>query len=280
MLGQTILLLACGLLPGFDDNEAAKKDLAQLQGVWRFAIVEVDGVKQPEIPFATNKMVISKDGSYFVIRGQRVERGSMKLDSGTTPKRYDVTITTGPIKGLTFPGIYELEKDTWRICLPLRSKERPAALASKPGSGLMLQVFERQKQTVQEASIEAGRLELAGIWQAVTYALDGKKASDDDMKKVKLVIDANGKAEALSEGKVFIAGTTKVDPTQHPMTIDVTYTEGDPKGKTALGIYKIEGDMLTICRSAPDQARPSEFASTAGSGHTLMTYKREKAKTK
>jgi len=33
------------------------------------------------------------------------------------------------------------------------------------------------------------------------------------------------------------------------MTIDMAYTEGDDKGRTALGIYKIEDDVLTICRA-------------------------------
>jgi uncharacterized protein (TIGR03067 family) len=175
---------------------------------------------------------------------------------------------------------YELEKDRWRICLPLRSKERPVALASKPGSGLMLQILEREKQTVQKAYIEASRLEFSGTWQAESYALDGKKASADDLKKIKLMIDAHGKAEVLRDGHAFIASTTKLDPTQNPMTIDVTFTEGDLKGKTSLGIYKIEGDLLTICRSAPDQARPTEFASLPGSGHTPMSYQREKLKTR
>jgi uncharacterized protein (TIGR03067 family) len=96
------------------------------------------------------------------------------------------------------------------------------------------------------------------------------------MKKIKLLFDAEGKATAVREGKPFLAGTTKLDPSANPMTIDVTYTEGDIKGRTAAGIYKIEGDLLTICRSAPDQLRPTGFASQPGSGHTLMSYQREK----
>ena len=100
------------------------------------------------------------------------------------------------------------------------------------------------------------------------------------MKKIKLTIDADGKTTARSEGKVFIAGTTKIGPAESPMTIDMSYTEGYIKGQTALGIYKIEDDLLTICRAAPDKPRPTEFSSRPGSGHTLMTYKREKAKVK
>jgi uncharacterized protein (TIGR03067 family) len=88
------------------------------------------------------------------------------------------------------------------------------------------------------------------------------------------------KADALQEGKVIISSTTKIDPARKPMTIDVTYTEGDSKGRTALGIYKIEGEILTICRTAPDKPRPTEVASQPGSGHPLMTYKRQKVAAK
>jgi uncharacterized protein (TIGR03067 family) len=123
--------------------------------------------------------------------------------------------------------------------------------------------------------IEAARQELAGTWQAVSYALDGKKASDEEMKKVQLVFDRAGKTTALNEGKVFLASTTKIDPAKNPMAIDMTFTEGDLKGQTSLGIYKIEDDVLTICRAAPHNARPSEFSSKPGSGQTLMSYRRE-----
>ncbi len=271
------LVLACGFLMGADPEDAVKKELARFEGVWSFALVEVDGKKQPEVPFETNKFIVSKDGSYIIVQGPRITRGTITLDATKTPKHYDVTITNGPSKGVSSTGIYEIDGDSLKVCLPFRGKERPDALVSKPGSGLLVWTFKREKQDVKEATIAAGRQELAGTWQAVSYALDGKKAPDEDMKKIQLVIDAGGKATALRESKVFIASTTKIDPASNPMTIDITFTEGDLKGQSALGIYKIEDDVLTICRAAPDATRPTEFASKSGSGHTLMTYKREKA---
>ena len=47
----------------------------------------------------------------------------------------------------------------------------------------------------------------------------------------------------------------------HP-TIDFEILEGaeDAKGKVAKGIYKLEGDMLTVCVALPDiDSRPNEF---------------------
>jgi len=266
------LMLACGLFGGVGGEDAARKDYARFEGVWSFALVEVDGKKQPAVPFETHKVIISNNGNFIVVQGQRVTRGSFKLDPSKTPKHFDNTV-----KDKTTLCIYELDGDTYKICGSFRGNERPITFESKPGSGLVSQVLRREKQDVKAALIEVGRQELAGTWQAVSYALDGKTASDEDMKRIKLVIDASGKATALRDGKVFIASTTTIDPTKAPVQIDMTYTEGDSKGRTALGIYKIEDDVLTICRNATDKPRPTEFASKPGSGHTLMTYKREKA---
>jgi uncharacterized protein (TIGR03067 family) len=270
------LLVACSLTLDIADQEAATKEQARLEGVWSFALVEVDGKNQPALPFETNRLIISKDGNYVVVQGKTITRGTIKLDPAKSPKHYDVTIGTGPLKGQTSLGIYQSEGDTLKICLPLRSKDRPTELASKPGSGLMLNIFKREKKDPTEALIEVARLELAGTWQALTYALDGKKMSDEDMKNIKLQFDAAGKATVTNDGKIFIVATTKISLAGQPMGIDLTYTEGDLKGKASLGIYKIEDDLLTICRAGPDQARPTEFSSNPGSGHTLMTYKREK----
>jgi uncharacterized protein (TIGR03067 family) len=273
---HTWLALAAVLLTASAEDDAGR-EYSRLQGVWSFALVEVDGVRQPEPPFENNKLIISKDGRYARIQGPRITRGTLKLDPTQTPKHYDVTITEGPNKGLVTPGIYEVAGDTYRICLPLRGKDRPSGFVSQLHSGLLLFVFKREEKDPTPALIGVARQEMTGTWQAVSYVLRGEPASEEEMKKVKLTIDASGQAVAVSDGKVFIAGTTRIDPTQSPMTLDVTYTEGDIKGRTALGIYKIDDDVLTICRAAPGKPRPTQFTSTPGSGLTLMTYKREKA---
>jgi uncharacterized protein (TIGR03067 family) len=271
----TGLFLAC-VLWGSDGEDPIKKEYARFEGVWSFAVVDVEGTKQPAMPFESNKIIIAQEGHFVVVQGPKVTRGTFKLDPSKTPKHFDQTVTDGPVKGRTAACIYELEADTYKLCGSFRGKERPATFDSQPKSGLIVQCFKREQQDVKEALIEVGRRDLTGTWQAVSYALDGKNASDDDMKRIKLSIDADGKASAHREGNPFIAAATSIDPTKNPMTIDFSYTDGELKGQTAPGIYKIEDNLLTICRTIPGAARPTEFASKPGSGHTLMTYSREK----
>jgi uncharacterized protein (TIGR03067 family) len=129
----------------------------------------------------------------------------------------------------------------------------------------------------REAAARKEMARLQGTWQAVSYALGGKKASDEDLKKIQLIIGAAGKFRAVNEGKTFLAGTLTVDPAKDPKTMDITFAE-PTKSKAALGIYKIEGDTLTICRSAPGRPRPTAFASPPDSGLTVMSYRRAKSR--
>jgi len=166
-----------------------------------------------------------------------------------------------------------LDGETYRICLPLDGKTRPATVRSQPGTVFF--AFRREKRDYKEALEAVARQELAGRWQSVSYALDGKNATAEQMQKIQLVIDSAGNSTALNDGKVFIASSIKVDASTDPMSMDLTFTDGDYKGTTSLGIYKIEDGVLTICRAPAKKTRPTEFGSAPGSGLTLMTYKRE-----
>ena len=273
------LALACcvfsvGLMTPEIDEET-KKEYARFEGTWSFDFVEVEGKKQPDLPFETNKTIICKGGRYVVVQGSKITRGIFKADLTKTPKQYDFTITDGPAKGKTGTCIYELDGDTFKFCSSFRTTERPIAFVTKPGSGTVFEILKRQKQSFAEALINLERSEMIGTWQPVSSAVDEHDTMEDDLKKSVLSIDAEGKATFTRDGKTFLAAT-KIDPSENPSWIDFTYVEGTDKGQASLGIYRIESSLLTICYAQNGNPRPTDFASGAASGGTLASYTRQK----
>ncbi len=268
-----LVLFAGSLISPQENPDASTKEHARFAGVWRFAAVEVEGKKQPETPFSTHKIIIRGDGSYVVVQGSRITRGQFKVDPTKSPKHFDVTITDGPAKGLTFAAIYELKDDEYQFCGALRGKERPSDFTCKPGSGTILQTLKREKLSVKQALTEVGRQELTGIWQQVSAIDDGKKGPDD---RTKLTFDSSGEAKLLVGDLESPFGKTEIDPMAKPMTIDVIGSAPDGVGKKTLGIYKLDGNRLTLCLSDLGKDRPKQFSSEPGSGNKLATFERAK----
>jgi uncharacterized protein (TIGR03067 family) len=72
----------------------------------------------------------------------------------------------------------------------------------------------------------------------------------------------------------------KIDKEAKPFsTIDLVIEDGpeEAKGKTSKGIYKLDGEKLTLCVSAPGKDRPKEFAQTDDESY-LFELKKEKKK--
>ena len=67
-------------------------------------------------------------------------------------------------------------------------------------------------------------------------------------------------------------GTFKIDPSQALKTYDVT----TPEGLLSRGIYRLEGDTLTVCLAGHDGERPNTFTTKPDDGRTLLVYQKEK----
>jgi uncharacterized protein (TIGR03067 family) len=130
-----------------------------------------------------------------------------------------------------------------------------------------------------EAKEEAVAKELQafkGTWRLRSREVDGKTFGEEEIKGVIGAIDGSGTFSVRRGDKTIGAGAVKLDPTTNPKAVDITYTEGEHKGKTVLGIYEIEGDTFRVCCARPRDARPAEFCAKAGSGRALVVYQREK----
>ena len=64
-----------------------------------------------------------------------------------------------------------------------------------------------------------------------------------------------------------------VDAQKSPPTIDISMGGGPPNWR---GIYKVEGDTLTLCVVTGNRDRPKTFESTADKPTTIWVFKRIK----
>jgi uncharacterized protein (TIGR03067 family) len=131
------------LIPVIGDDEE-KKDLKKLEGTWLPTSAELAGEKFPDKLLKTIKLVL-KDDKYTTNVGEVTDKGTVKLDESKDPKTMDITGTDGPNKGKTFLCIYELDKDTLKVCYDLSGKKRPTEFKTKPDSSLYLATYEREK---------------------------------------------------------------------------------------------------------------------------------------
>ena len=116
---------------------------------------------------------------------------------------------------------------------------------------------------------------LEGTWQYTSQEEDGKEADKEMLKAVTVTVTPDGKWEVKHEGKTFLEGTVKLDPSKKPKAADWTITtEGDLKGKTALGIYDVDKDTWKHCFGF--DKRPEKFESKEGSKVTNAVLKRVK----
>ena len=91
-----------------------------------------------------------------------------------------------------------------------------------------------------------------------------------------VTVTADGKTEGRIGGKTTSAWTFTCDPKKDPAEIDLTREA--PLGVPLPGIYKLNGDTLTVCVSTNQRQRPTSFDPTEGPGVMRTVYKRVKAK--
>lgn len=125
------------------------------------------------------------------------------------------------------------------------------------------------------AADESGRGEIQGVWNCTSATIDGRPLAEETAKTLKLTLTAD-RYKSERGDQVLFDSTYSVDAKKNPKQINMVGTEGELKGKAALGIYKIDGGTLTICYVMPGKERPSDFDSQPQSGVFLVTYKREK----
>jgi uncharacterized protein (TIGR03067 family) len=113
---------------------------------------------------------------------------------------------------------------------------------------------------------------IQGSWTIISSEKDGKP--EESRKNVKVVFTGDQFVRTSKENT--LKGSVALNPAVKPMWMDTTFVEGPDKKKTFLGIYALEGDTLKICFADEGKQRPTEFATKAGGGLSLVVMNRDK----
>jgi uncharacterized protein (TIGR03067 family) len=118
---------------------------------------------------------------------------------------------------------------------------------------------------------------LEGKWKAVALEAEGKPLPKEAIPDFTYTIEADGKATGKMAQSEYTA-TMTVNPKKDPKTIDNVHESGAQKGKKQYGVYKLEGDKLTVCMTPPGGAegdRPKDFT-TKDTTNVVFVFERVK----
>lgn len=243
-------------------------DLELLQGAWTATALEFGGQKAPKSAFDGKRMMFAGD---WVSRFGKVNQiRKFHLDPTTNPKQIDIGAS---VEGQFSKAIYELNGDTFRLCLPQTTKHPRPKDFDTAGTRHVCVTLQRAELNEYD--------KLQGTWKAVALEARGQDAPEPAWKDRYMVIRGEqmtrvgrlGAVEAFLDEYDF-----RVDPTASPKTLDISKTDDGKFEEFSQSIYELNGDTLRVCFADDSKLpRPSSF-DTAGTGYFCMTMKRTESR--
>ena len=127
-------------------------------------------------------------------------------------------------------------------------------------------------QKAPDAKSDRDKVALQGTWKWESAVLAGDPFPASEARLMAMTFKGD---QVMPSSDPTDTATFILDPSKSPATIDIV-----DRGKSAdLGIYKIEGDVLTICMALAQtrRPRPAAFESTRENGALLIVMKKAPA---
>ena len=129
----------------------------------------------------------------------------------------------------------------------------------------------------QEEAITADRALLAGEWRVVSIEANGNKNADPVMARVTILNGLDGNWTLLANGQAIAEGTSEIDPTSSPKTIELKSRRSsveNARGTHYRGIYEVHETTRRICFVPADKPLPESFAGGSETGQILVTFEK------
>lgn len=151
-----------------------------------------------------------------------------------------------------------------------RTRRRWAA-AVLVGSVLVLALMTHGAAQADDAA------DMAATWRVVSLVTDGNKGGEDDVRKITVENEIDGRWTLRLDGEFIAKGTSVHHEDVSPRQVELTITEakdGSSVGQVFKGIYENKEKTRRVCLAPPGRQRPTKFLSAPGSGHLLVNYER------
>jgi uncharacterized protein (TIGR03067 family) len=128
-----------------------------------------------------------------------------------------------------------------------------------------------------EEAIRTDRARMAGEWRVVSIEANGNTNADSVVAGITVVNRLDGTWSLLSNGNIIAEGTSTIDPTTKPKTIElkgIRASVENARGTHYRGIYEVHETTRRLCFVPADKPLPESFSGGRDTGQILVAFEK------